>query len=148
MFDRQMQDCIAESHRRLTSSKALLERLHTVNSAQAKCTVTSRVLVVDYRGVISLDTMRLLDRMVLPARMSTGASLESTLGALTMFRGGGDVDRDVWTSATPPSAAIVRPDQMDGALIFVQLLAKLGVRRTCWLEEHRPIAQAWLAQYA
>jgi len=116
------------------------------HSGRAKCERRGRVVHIDYSGMITLDGIHHLDRIMQHERVCMAHSIERMDCAVTTFDTCGTIDRDVWHVGIPPSAVIVRPDQYQASLEFCRLLARLGVDRMCWLEHQIPIANLWLAQ--
>lgn len=102
------------------------------------------VLQINYTGVISQAAYIALDRGTVPHRLLTNAALEWTDGAMTMYGYQPVHDKQAWPDETPPSAVIVRPDQMVGANAFNRLLLRSGILRTCWLPHQDMEARQWL----
>lgn len=115
---------------------------HRHHSARARSERRGQTVHITYSGVITGPSLAMLERRLLPDRRSASASFERMDGALTLFRRAGDYIVDEWR---PPSAVIVRDDQMDGADDANRLLARRGVIRTAWLPECASEALAWLA---
>lgn len=117
---------------------------HRHHSARARSERLGSAIHITYSGVITGSSMIVLERRLRPDRRGVSASFERMDGALTLFRRADDymADAPQWL---PPTAVIVRADQMDAADDANLALARRGVIRTAWLPECASEALAWLA---
>jgi len=116
---------------------------HRHYSARARTERRSGLLHIDYSGAITRPSLIELERRLLPDRRQAKACFERMDSALTMF---GMVDFvDNTPRWAPPSAIIVRQDQLDEEEARNRVLARLGVIRTAWLPECANEAMGWVA---
>jgi len=116
---------------------------HRCHTARARYTRRNGLLVVDYTGPITIDTMEMFERRLLPDRRACSAAIERLDTAIILFTGPARLASGCYPLGTPPSAVIVPHDQMQQAKEFCAMLGRLGVIRTAWLPEHHDIARRW-----
>ena len=116
---------------------------HRHHSARARCVKRGNLLHIDYTGSISLDSIDVLEGLVLPNRDGASAVIERLDTAIVLFAGPVRVSSANYPPWLPPSAVIVPHDQMQRSREFCLLLGKIGILRTAWYPEHLHLAQAW-----
>ena len=116
---------------------------HRHHTARARYARRNGLLVVDYTGPITVDTMEMFERRLLPDRRACAAAIERLDTAIVLFAGPPRQASGCYPPGTPPSAVIVPHDQMQRSREFCELLWKVGVLRTAWYPEHVDHARRW-----
>lgn len=121
---------------------------HRHHSARAMTDRRGNTLGINFSGSVSLASMDVLERRVLPDRRGLAVSLERMDKALTMFGGLVAVNPLHFPDWTPPAAVIVREDQMDYQRELSRQMAMLGLIRVPFLTSQLEWAQAFVDQIA
>ena len=115
----------------------------THHSASARCTPRGPRLCIDYSGVITLRAIAALDRCVLPLRRDADLVIENFERAITFLDEPPPVNRKLWPGWSPPSMAIVRPEQMSASLLFCQDLRAYEISRATFLATQQALIEVW-----
>ena len=132
---------IERERERERESSMLVEHRHKLT--RVRCRKIHRTLEVSYTGAITLDSIDVLEALVLPSRVGMSVSIDRLDTALVLFAGPVRVSAENYPLWIPPSAMIVPHDQMQRAREFCSMLAKIGVLRTAWFPEHLDHAMRW-----
>jgi hypothetical protein len=105
-------------------------------------------LTVEYFGPINFAAVEYLAHQVMPSRRDAVVVLERTDTALTMFYGPVTLNRIIYPDWLPPSAVVVREDQLLRSQELAHLLAHIGVIRVPFLVSQLDWALAFVARVA
>jgi hypothetical protein len=119
-----------------------------VGGASAAFAHNACELAIDYSGAISWKSMVEIGRKLALERARSRWTIERFFKAATMF-GPTVMVRDMQSMPdwAPPSAVLVRPDQLAIQNAYSALLLKSGIHRACFLPEMETQARDWLASY-
>jgi hypothetical protein len=127
-------------------AKAQSEFSH--HAAKAKCTRHGDLLRIGYSGPITLDSMYVLQGMVLPSRRGVSAVIERMDTAMILLSVPKVITRtENYPRWLPPSAIIVPAHQQKQANEYFSLLAKMGVLRVAFRPDQLDLANEWVDCY-
>lgn len=121
---------------------------HRHHSARALTSRRGSTLGINFSGSISAFSADVLERRILPDRRGMKVSLERLDTALTLFGAAAAINPLNFPCWVPPSAVIVREDQMEQQREVCRLLALLGVIRVPFLISQMAWANAFVARVA
>lgn len=135
----------------VTNSRALLSRPQSEfshHSAKARCTRHGDLLRIVYSGPITLESMFILQGLVLPIRRGMAAVVERMDTAMILLSVPKVVTHvENYPRWLPPSAIIVPAHQQKQANKYCSLLAKMGVLRVAFRPDQLDLAHEWADCY-
>lgn len=121
---------------------------HRNHSARALCDRRGKMLEINFSGSISLASIDVLERRLLPDRRGISVTLERMDKALTMFGVMVAVNPLNFPEWTPAAAVIVRDDQYEHQVEVSRQMALLGLIRLPFLTSQLAWAQAFAERVA
>lgn len=132
----------------LPGQRSIQSSDHRHHSARAMTDRRGNTLEINFSGSISLASMDVLERRVLPDRRGISVSLECMDKALTMFGGLVALNPLHFPEWTPPAAVIVREDQYERQLEVSRQMALRGLISVPFLSSQLAWAKAFVERVA